>query len=118
MPLKAFFPTVFNLLLLIVRVFSFLQFLKAFLPMVFSPVPTVTVFKFVQPSKALSPILVMVDAIGFYRGYFVFYSFVGNGLGNGNCFFLFIGGSCIFHCQVVYLIVCYFVFCSGIFFRK
>ena len=61
--LKAPFPTVFTLVALIVIFFNALSFLNAFLPIVVTFLPMVTVVSFVQLSNALAPMDVTVEGI-------------------------------------------------------
>ena len=71
-PFRAVFPTDFSFVPFSVSFLRLLQFLKAFLPIVFNPLPIVAVFRFVQPSKALFPIFVMLLEIFTFVSFLLF----------------------------------------------
>ena len=72
MPVRAPFPTFFNFVLFTVIFLRFLQFLKAFFPMAVTFFPIVTLFKFLQPSKLLAPISVIVSGITMLCSFLLF----------------------------------------------
>ena len=72
MPVRAPFPTFFNFVLFTVIFLRFLQFLKAFFPIEVTFFPIVTLFKFLQPSKLLAPISVIVSGITMLCSFLLF----------------------------------------------